>query len=195
VLALLTWWLLEFTPAGRYLYAIGGNKEAARLAGVRVSRWSFLSLALAGGVSGFAGILYTSLTGPSFTFGAALLLPGFAAVFLGATQITPGRFNVWGTLIAIFVLAIGVQGLQLLSGATWLSPMFNGVALIAAVALAVTRGIRRRKATRQASVSQPADDGGVPGTAPGQSLGTAMGPREQNAVAGQAPAGGTIASD
>jgi len=108
-LALLTWWVLEFTPAGRYLYAIGGNREAARLAGVRVNRWSFLALALAGGVSGFAGILYTSLTGPSFTFGAALLLPGFAAVFLGATQITPGRFNVWGTLTAIFVLAIGVS--------------------------------------------------------------------------------------
>jgi len=194
-LALLTWWLLEFTPAGRYLYAIGGNKEAARLAGVRVNRWSFLALALAGGVSGFAGILYTSLTGPSFTFGAALLLPGFAAVFLGATQITPGRFNVWGTLIAIFVLAVGVQGLELLSGATWLSPMFNGVALIAAVALAVTRGTRRRKATRQASVSQLADDGGPPPPSPGRPLGEESRRQEENAVAGQAPGGGTIASE
>jgi ribose transport system permease protein len=197
-LALLAWWLLEFTPAGRYLHAIGGNREAARLAGIRVDRWSWLSLVLAGGISGFAGILYTSLTGPSFTFGAALLLPGFAAVFLGSTQISPGRFNVWGTLIAIFVLAIGVQGLQLLSGATWLSPMFNGIALIAAVALAVTRGARRRKATRQASVSQsPPGDGGWPGTGTGHAAGAGVGssPGKATAVARPAPAGEPIASE
>ena len=146
----LVWWLLEFTPFGRYLHAIGGNAEAARLSGVRVGAYSWLSLILAGGISGFAGILYTSLTGPSFTFGATLLLPGFAAVFLGSTQIRPGRFNVWGTMISIFVLAIGVEGLQLLSGATWLSDMFNGVALVAAVALAVTRtsGSRRFRLRR-----------------------------------------------
>ena len=138
-MALLVWWLLEFTPFGRYLHAIGGNAEAARLSGVRVGAYSWLSLVLAGGISGFAGLLYTSLTGPSFTFGSTLLLPGFAAVFLGSTQIRPGRFNVWGTILAIFVLAIGVEGLQLLSGATWLGDMFNGVALVAAVALAVTR--------------------------------------------------------
>ena len=71
-------------------------------------------------------------------------------MFLGSTQIHPGRFNVWGTLIAIFVLAIGVEGLQLLSGATWLSGMFNGVALVVAVALAVTRtgGARRFRLRR-----------------------------------------------
>jgi ribose transport system permease protein len=143
-IALLAFWLLELTPAGRYLHAIGSNTEAARLAGVRVNRWSWLSLIASGGIAGLGGILYTSLTGPSFTFGATLLLPAFAAVFLGSTQLTPGRFNVWGTLLAIFVLALGVQGLQLLSGVTWLSPMFNGIALIAAVALAVSRERTRR---------------------------------------------------
>jgi ribose transport system permease protein len=195
-LALLAWWLLEFTPAGRYLHAIGGNREAARLAGIRVNRWSWLALVLAGGVSGFAGILYTSLTGPSFTFGAGLLLPGFAAVFLGSTQISPGRFNVWGTLIAIFVLAIGVQGLQLLSGATWLSPMFNGIALITAVALAVTRGARRRKATRQASVRQsPSRDGSGPGTGAGQAADVGSGPGGATAVASRIQAGEPIASE
>jgi ribose transport system permease protein len=142
VLALLVWWMLEWTPAGRYLRAIGGNAEAARLSGVRVDRWAWISLVLSGGISGLGGVLYTSLTGPSFTFGATLLLPAFAAVFLGSTQLQPGRFNVWGTLIAIFVLAIGVQGLQLLSSVLWLSAMFNGVALIAAVALAVNRTSR-----------------------------------------------------
>jgi ribose transport system permease protein len=73
------------------------------------------------------------------TFGPTLLLPAFAAAFLGSTQLQPGRFNVWGTLIAIYVLATGVQGLQLVSGQQWLSDMFNGVALIVAVGLAVNR--------------------------------------------------------
>lgn len=172
VLALLVWWMLERTPAGRYLRAIGGNSEAARLSGVRVDRWSWISLVLAGGISGLGGILYTSLTGPSFTFGSTLLLPAFAAVFLGSTQLQPGRFNVWGTLIAIFVLAIGVQGLQLLSSVLWLSAMFNGVALILAVALAVnrTRGKGRRsvRIRRRSSVvdtdtpAQPTEDKRAP---------------------------------
>jgi ribose transport system permease protein len=145
VIGLVVFWLLDFTPIGRYFYAIGGNREAARLAGVRVDRWSMLSLVISGGLSGLGGIFYTSLTGPSLTFGSTLLLPAFAAAFLGSTQLQPGRFNVWGTLIAIYVLATGVQGLQLVSGAQWLGDMFNGVALILAVSLAVLRTRTRRR--------------------------------------------------
>ena len=94
-----------------------------------------LSATIAGG----AGIMFASLNGPSLSFGGTLLLPAFAAAFLGSTQLIPGRFNVWGTLLAIFVLATGVQGLQLVSGASWLNDMFNGVALIIAVALSIQR--------------------------------------------------------
>jgi ribose transport system permease protein len=144
-LGIITWWFLAYTPAGRYLYATGGNPEAARLSGVRVGRWSWISLTIAGGIAGLGGVLFSSLTGPSLTFGATLLLPAFAAAFLGSTQLQPGRFNVWGTLIAIYVLATGVQGLQLVSGQQWLSDMFNGVALIVAVALA---GWRQRRISR-----------------------------------------------
>jgi ribose transport system permease protein len=67
------------------------------------------------------------------------LLPAFAAVFLGSTQLKPGRANTWGTLLAVFVLATGVQGLQFVTGVLWLNSMFNGVALIAAVSFAVWR--------------------------------------------------------
>ena len=90
-------------------------------------------------IAGFAGVMFSSLNGPSLDFGSTLLLPAFAAAFLGSTQLIPGRFNVWGTLLAIYVLATGVQGLQLVSGASWLSDMFNGVALIIAVALSIKR--------------------------------------------------------
>lgn len=137
LLAVIVWWFVEHTPAGRYLRAIGGNAEAARLSGLAVGRWTWLSLVISATLCGMAGILYSSQSGPGVSFGSALLLPAFAAVFLGSTQIRPGRFNVWGTLLAIYVLASGVQGLQLLTGVQWLSEMFNGVALVVAVGFAV----------------------------------------------------------
>ncbi len=154
VLGVLVWWFLQHTPAGRYLYATGGNADAARLSGLRVDRWVWLSLIMSGAISGLAGVFYTSLSGPSLSFGSTLLLPAFAAAFLGSTQLHPGKFNVWGTFVAIFVLATGVEGLELVSGQQWLPDMFNGVALVAAVALAVGRQRPSRRARRR---SQAAD--------------------------------------
>ena len=139
VIAFLLWWLTAHTPVGRYLYAIGGNPEAARLSGVRIDRYTTVAFVTSATIAGAAGIMFSSLNGPSLNFGGTLLLPAFAAAFLGSTQLIPGRFNVWGTLLAIFVLATGVQGLQLVSGASWLNDMFNGVALIIAVALSIQR--------------------------------------------------------
>jgi ribose transport system permease protein len=139
VLAVIVWWLLDHTPAGRYLFALGGNPEAARLSGVRIERWTLFSFVVSGSIAGLAGVLYASFSGPSLTFGSALLLPAFAAAFLGSTQLKPGRVNTWGTLLAIYVLATGVQGLQFVSGQQWLNDMFNGVALLVAVGLAVNR--------------------------------------------------------
>lgn len=150
LLALAAWWFLEYTPLGRYLYAIGDNPTAARLSGVNVGRWTWLSLIVSATVAGFAGVVFCSESGPSLTFGPALLLPGFAAIFLGSTQLRPGRVNVWGTLLAIFVLATGIKGLQYVTGAFWLNDMFDGVALVIAVSFAQW-GVRRRVS---ASVSQ-----------------------------------------
>jgi ribose transport system permease protein len=169
ILALILWWFLEHTPVGRYFYAAGGNPDAARLSGVRVDRWSASSLILSGGIAGLAGVLFTSQTGPSLTFGSTLLLPAFAAVFLGSTQLQPGRFNVWGALIAIYVLATGVQGLQLASGQQWLSDMFDGVALILAVAMAVSRqrtnrsgGVSRRRQRDTLPPTEVRSEDGLP---------------------------------
>jgi len=168
IIALIIWWLMDHTPVGRYLYAVGSNQEAARLSGVRVRKWTWLSLILSGTISGIAGILYSSLSGPSLTFGSALLLPAFAAVFLGSTQLKPGRFNVWGTLIAVYALATGVQGLQLITGVQWLSDMFDGIALIAAVTFAVWRQ-RNVSAARRAEstvAETPATDDNLQAVTP-----------------------------
>jgi ribose transport system permease protein len=148
IAVILAWWLLDRTAMGRYLYAIGGNAEASRLSGVRVGRWVCLSLIASSLISGVAGVLFASANGPSLTFGASLLLPAFAAVFLGSTQIKPGRFNVAGTVVAVYVLAIGVTGLSLVTGVLWLNDMFSGVALVGAVGFASWRQRQAEHARR-----------------------------------------------
>jgi ribose transport system permease protein len=140
--ALAIWYLLDHTATGRRLYATGFNPEAARLGGVRVDRLRFLSLVASGGLAGFSGIVLAStLASGSPTAGTPYLLPGFAAAFLGATQIKQGRFNAGGTIIAVLLLGTGTTGLALANAPQWAGDMFVGIVLIAA--LAVT-GLQRR---------------------------------------------------
>jgi ribose transport system permease protein len=143
--ALVIWYLLEHTATGRRLYATGFNPDAARLGGVRVDRLRFLSLVASGGLAGFSGIVLAStLASGSPTAGTPYLLPGFAAAFLGATQLKRGRFNAGGTIIAVLLLGTGTTGLALANAPQWAGDMFVGVVLIAA--LAVT-GLQRRART------------------------------------------------
>ena len=121
------------------------NPEAARLAGVRTDRMVWGSLVVSAVVSGLAGIIYGAKVGSfSNTFGPPLLFPAFAAVFFGSTQFK-NRANVWGTIAAVYTLAFGVKGLQLAfsGGVYWITPLFNGLALLVAVALASRKAIPR----------------------------------------------------
>ena len=145
VVALGIWYLLEHTATGRRLYATGFNPDAARLAGVSVDRLRFMSLVVSGVLAGVAGIVLAStLQSGSPTAGDPYLLPAFAAAFLGATQLKHGRFNAWGTIIAVLLLGTGTTGLALANAPPWAANMFVGVVLIAS--LAVT-GIQRRQTT------------------------------------------------
>ena len=138
VIAIVLWLAVQYTPWGRRLYAIGGNRETARLAGVSVKRIIFTSLLVSAVTASIAGILLTaSLGAGSPEFGPSYLLPAFAAAFLGSTQLKNGRFNIWGTVLAVYVLGIGIKGLQLVSGEPWVPQLFNGIALATAVGLAV----------------------------------------------------------
>ena len=174
ILAVILWWVLEHTPVGRYLYAIGSSPDAARLSGVAVNRYTWLSLIASATIAGVGGVLFSSLSGPSLTYGAGLLLPAFAAAFLGSTQIVPGRFNVWGTVLSIFVLATGVKGLQLAyPQAQWLDPAFSGAALVLAVAVAVGRQRAgeertRKRLSRRGGGKQPASHEPADAAIPGQ---------------------------
>ena len=144
-LALVLWYVLECTPLGRHLFATGANPEAARLSGVRTDRLVWGSLVASAVISGIAGVVYGAKIGSfSNTFGAPLLFPAFAAVFFGSTQFKT-RPNVWGTIVAVYTLAFGVKGLQLAfaNGVYWITPLFNGLALVVAVALASRRHAAR----------------------------------------------------
>ena len=144
VVAVLLYVIMEYTPTGRYLFAVGGNSQAARLAGLPVGKITFFSLVASGTISGFAGVLLLAqLRTASYDVGPPYLLPAFSAAFLGATQIKAGRVNVLGTLIAVYLLATGVDGLQLAGAPTYIDTLFGGVALLVAVTLAV-RTARKR---------------------------------------------------
>ena len=144
---LVVWYVLQRTPTGRRIYATGGNVNAARLAGVRTSRVIVLSLVSCGAIAALAGLLTSAqLAVGDPTVGPGFLLPAYAAAFLGSTQFHGGRYNVWGTVIAVLVLAVGVKGLQLAGAPVWIPDLFNGVALLLAVGLSKYQRTARRSA-------------------------------------------------
>ena len=147
------WFVLEHTATGRRLYATGFNPDAARLQNVTTDRLRFLSLVTSALLAGVAGIVFTSAIGSgSPTAGDPYLLAAYAAAFLGATQLRGGRFNAWGTVIAVLLLGTGTTGLALASTPQWSTSVFTGLVLI--VALAVTSGrVRVPKRLRRRAVA------------------------------------------
>ena len=147
---LVVWYVLSFPPLGQRALVIGQSREVARLTGVRVNRqrsWAFI---LAAGIAGLAGIAYAATNGSvDPTAGSSLILPAFAAVFLGATAIRPGRINALGALIAVYFLATGTAGLELLGEQSYIQQIFYGAALVVAITMPkVTRDriFKRRRA-------------------------------------------------
>lgn len=140
-LALLIWYVIEHTALGRYLFATGGGREAARLAGVQVDRFVVASLLFSSTVAAVGGVLFASnFSSVQASAGPPYLLPAFAAAFFGSTQFK-NRFNVLGTLLAVFVMAAGVKGFQLAGwgNAGWLDELFFGLALVLAVGFSTYR--------------------------------------------------------
>ena len=168
VLAAVVWFVLEQTPLGRRLYATGANADAARLAGVRTDRLVWGSLVVSATLAGLAGVLFSMKTGTfSSAIGPGYLFPAVAAVFFGTSQFS-GRPNVWGTVVAYFALAFGIKGLQLVAGpgTVWIGPVFEGAALLLAVALAARQGVVRIRRVRPGTTPPAAADAdGAPNAA------------------------------
>lgn len=140
VVAFVLWFVLEHTALGRYLFATGGAREAARLAGVQTDRYVGGSLVASAVFAALGGVLLAAQFGSTQAqSGTPYLLPAFAAAFLGSTQFKR-RFNVWGAVLAVFVLQSGVKGLQLAGvGTTWIESLFFGIALAVAVGFSTFR--------------------------------------------------------
>lgn len=147
--ALGVYYLLQHTPFGRYLTSVGSNRQAARLVGLRVERLTMMAFVISGSLAGLAGVLLVARTGSaSPQIGTvADTLQALAAVFLGATAIRPGRFNVLGAMIAIYFIAFSVTGLQIAGVATWINDVFNGAALLIAVVVSTAIGRKRAGTT------------------------------------------------
>lgn len=144
VIAIALWYLFVHTPYGRSLYAIGANPRAAELVGIRVNKYVLLSFVLAGVLSSLVGVLQLARTGSATAdSGNSLLFPALAAAFLGATSVRPGFFNVVGTIIGLLFVSASVSGLTLAGAQAWVSPVFNGAALLAAVGLSSYLGRSR----------------------------------------------------
>ena len=133
-LAAVIWYVLAYTAFGQQLLFTGRGREVGRLTGVAVGRVRLMSFVASGMIGAIAGLLYTGTTGSANpSSGTMLLLPAFAAAFLGATCIKPGRFNAWGSVIAVYFLVTGINGLSVLGFRTFVQDLFYGGALIVAV--------------------------------------------------------------
>ena len=140
VVAVALWYLLEQTPFGRRVYATGAARDAARLSGVKTDRIIFVSFVASALLASLAGVVYGARIGAGPpNVGANYLLPAFAAAFLGSTMIRPGRFNVPGLVVAMFIVAIGINGLQLYGIPFWITDLYQGTVLIVAVVVARAR--------------------------------------------------------
>ncbi|MFJ9627367.1 ABC transporter permease [Streptomyces sp. NPDC101175] len=142
-------------PLGRRMYAIGSNKRAAELSGVPAGSYIVLTFVSSSVLAGVGGVvLGASIGAATPDTGNSLLIPAFAGAFLGATAITPGRFNIMGTLVAVYVVGVAVAGLQQVGVALWVEPVFNGAMLFVAVGLSSWTARQRKRRAERARIRE-----------------------------------------
>jgi ribose transport system permease protein len=135
--AILLWLALERTRFGRDLLIVGGNRSVAETSGLPVARLKYSSFILAGLIAGVAGIVLTGSQGSvDPTTASDYLLGPITASFLGATAIQVGRFNIVGTVIALYLVTVATSGLTLMGVSPWVSQVFDGGALVGAMIFA-----------------------------------------------------------
>lgn len=162
-LALVMWVVFEYLPTGRYLYVIGANERTAELTGIRVNRYVIGAFMVSGAITALASLLLAARiqVGQS-NVGQEFMLPAFVGALLGSTTVRPGRVNVWGTVVAVLILAVGISGIEQLGGAFYVEPLFNGSTLVLAVGLA---GWAARRRLRAASITKQNPDHAAGGAA------------------------------
>jgi ribose transport system permease protein len=134
LLAGILFYFFTFTAAGRKVLIVGNGRNVARLSGINVKAVRFLCFVASGSLAGVAGVLYAGMLGAADpTSGLSYLMPSFAAVFLSTTVISPGFYNSWGCVIAVYFLVTGTTGLSLMGISAAVQNVFYGAALVVAV--------------------------------------------------------------
>lgn len=145
-IGIILWLLLEHTQIGRHLYAIGGNAEASRLSGIAVKRYAPFALAICAACAGLGGLLAASVLGAGRPQGVGdgYLLNAFAAVFIGASTLRPGRFHIGGTFVGVLLIGVINNGLSVMGVPTYWQYIVQGILLVIALFSAGILTMRRR---------------------------------------------------
>lgn len=147
--------LMAYTSFGRAIYAIGGNQTAARLAGININRVRMMMYMLSGGVAGLAGVLLTARTTSGNPInGVGLELQAITAVFLGGAATTGGKGTIVGTFLAVIIVGVLNNGMNLLGFNTFVQRVALGLLLVGAVAISQWRQAREEKARARAIAKQ-----------------------------------------
>ncbi|MGA2505560.1 MAG: ABC transporter permease [Anaerolineales bacterium] len=136
VFAILVWFLLARTTIGRYIYAIGGNEEAARLSGVHTDLIRILTFAISGLGAGLAGVIAASrISTGEADVGGAVTLSAIAAVVIGGTSILGGEGAIWRTIFGVLLLQLISNGMNILNIPPFYQLIVQGLIILFAVTL------------------------------------------------------------
>ncbi|MFM2280584.1 MAG: hypothetical protein RLZZ444_2815 [Pseudomonadota bacterium] len=139
------WLFLEHTQSGRNMYALGGNKEAARLSGISFTKYALMGMAIAAACAALGGLVAGANLGSGRPqgVGETYLLNAFVAVFIGASTLKPGKFHVLGTCIGVLLIGVINNGLSTLGVPTFWQYIVQGTILILALISASMNSVRR----------------------------------------------------
>lgn len=136
VFALVAFFVTTRVPFGRHVYALGGNRRASELSGVRVNRTETIVYVISGFCSAMVGLIIASqLVAAHPATGTGFELTAIAAVVLGGTSLSGGRGSIGGTIIGAFVIGVLSDGLVILGFSSFLQNVIKGVVIVAAVVI------------------------------------------------------------
>lgn len=143
--AFVLWLFLEHTQSGRNMYAIGGNKEAARLSGISFTKYALMAMAIGAACAALGGMVAGANLGSGRPqgVGETYLLNAFVAVFIGASTLKPGKFHVLGTCVGVLLIGVINNGLSTLGVPSFWQYIVQGGILILALISASVNSVRR----------------------------------------------------
>ena len=146
IVLILTWFLLNRTRFGYYIYALGGNKTAASYSGVNVKKYNMLPYVIGGLFCGLGGLIWSARLGSAAAMlGAGFEMDAIAAVVIGGTSMSGGVGTVGGTFIGVLIIGVITNGLNLMGINSFWQDVFKGLIIMAAVVLDI---YRKRKAQK-----------------------------------------------